>query len=164
MDLTISTFLVPHAAVTSAPVRFDDDRNEAPVGRRASLVGHVDSAVLDRPGLASFGITAGHKRVTIKALVHGAYDLDHYVDAQIRATGVLTRHPGGEGDALELLVPDSKDVVIREAAVPPNQIRVSAIKDVANAAAASSFSHRVASRAGSISRGDPIGRSPTRRD
>jgi diguanylate cyclase (GGDEF)-like protein len=136
-------------------VRFDTDRDEhrdsyrdlyrddVPVDRRASLVGHVDSAALDRRGLASFAVTTGRKRVTVKAILIGPYDLDHYVDAQIQATGVLTRHPGGEGDALELLVPDSHDVVIREAAVPPNQIRVSAIKDLTAAAPGSSSSRRV---------------------
>ncbi len=123
--------------------RFDNDRDDAPVDRRASIVGHVDSAVLDRPGLGAFAITAGHKRVTIKAILVGAYDLESFVDAQVRATGVLTRHPGGEGDALELLVSDSHNVVVTEAAVPPSQIGVSAIKDLVNAWPGSSFRHRV---------------------
>lgn len=136
---TIGEEAVPPAVA----VQLSTDRDDEPVDRRVSLVGHVQSAVLDRPGLASFAITSGRKRVTVKAVLVGAYDLDRFVDSQIRATGILTRHPGGEGDTLELLVPDSHDVVISEAAVPPDQIPVSAIKDLAHITRDRSNGHRV---------------------
>ncbi len=125
------------------PIQLDHSRSGAALDRRVSLTGVVQSAVLDRPDLALMTLVSGGAKITLEVVLAGIYDLEYYRDAEVQATGVLTRHPRIEGETQQLLIPDSRDLIVTRRAIPVDRIPITPVHDLLSPAASSSSGHRV---------------------